>query len=243
VNRHVPGLVRAALLLAVMLAAGAGAFADDNDPIQSRVFRVNHRSVADAAEVVSAILSDDGEIDMKFRRNEDILLVTDRLSVLERVGPLLESYDIPPRGVDIAVSLIVGTKTEPETGEAGRLLGDSMYSELRGIVQTLQDFTEWKNYDPVGGGSARGIEGSSMTIEVEDAYRVTFDVGTVDDENVMFRRVWLQRIERDADGKEHVRTLYNAEAKVVPGRTLILGASQGPDSEEALFLALLVHSR
>jgi hypothetical protein len=243
VNRQVPGLVRAALLLAVVLAAGAGAFADESDPLQSRVFRVNHRSVSDAAEVVSAILSDDGEIEMKFRRNENILLVTDHVSVLDRVGPLLDSYDTPPRSVDVAVSIIVGTKTEPETGEAGRLLGGSMYSELRGIVQTLQDFTEWKNYDPVGGGSARGIEGSSMTIDIEGAYRVTFDVGAVDDDNVMFERVRLERLERDEDGDERVRTLYNAEAKVLPGRTLILGASQGPDSEEALFLALLVHSR
>jgi hypothetical protein len=180
---------------------------------------------------------------MKFRRNENILLVTDHVSVLDRVGPLLDSYDTPPRSVDVAVSIIVGTKTEPETGEAGRLLGGSMYSELRGIVQTLQDFTEWKNYDPVGGGSARGIEGSSMTIDIEGAYRVTFDVGAVDDDNVMFERVRLERLERDEDGDERVRTLYNAEAKVLPGRTLILGASQGPDSEEALFLALLVHSR
>jgi hypothetical protein len=243
VSRNVPKTVRAALLVAVVVAAGATALADDDDPIQSRVFRVNHRSVAGAAEVVSAILSDNGEIEMKFRRNENILLVTDRASILDRVGPLLDSYDTPPRGVDVAVSLIMGTKTEPETGEAGRLMSGSLYAELRGILETLQDFTEYKNYDPLGGGSARGLEGSSMTIDVEGEYRVTFDVGTVEDDNVMFDRVRLERLERDDNGEERARTLYSAEAKVRPGRTLMLGASQGPDSEEALFLALLVHSR
>ena len=82
-----------------------------------------------------------------------------------------------------------------------------------------------------------------MTIDVEGEYRVTFDVGPVGDETVMFKRVWLQRIERDENGEEQIRTLYKAEVKVPAGRTHVLGSAQGPDSEEVLFLTLLVNAR
>ncbi|MDX1389302.1 MAG: hypothetical protein R3344_08930 [Acidobacteriota bacterium] len=231
------------VLVALSLGWGAGLWAGDDDPIESRVFRVHHRPVAEAAEVVAAILSEDAEIQMKFQRNQKILIVTDRASVLDRVGPLLESFDTPPRGVEVAVGVIVGTKTEPKTGEAGQRLPSSMYREFRDVVETLKNFTEWKNYRQIGAGAANGVEGSSLTINVEDQYQVIFDVETVEDEIVIFDSVHLQRLERDENGNVERRTLFEVEAKVRAGQTLILGGAQGPDSKEALFLTLLVNAR
>ena len=234
----VPGV-----LLVLSLALGAGALASEDDAIESRVFRVNHRPVAAAAEVVSLILSEDAEIRIKFRRNQNIMVVTDHVSVLDRIGPLLESFDIPPRGVEVAISIIVGTKTEPKTGEAGQRLPSSMYRDIRGVVETLREFTEWKDFDQVGGGVTHAVEGSAVTIDVGEAYRVTFEVGSVADEKVFFNRVWLRRLGRDDTGRETTRTLYETEISVPTGRTLVVGAAQGPDSKEALFLTLLVNAR
>ncbi|MDX1390053.1 MAG: hypothetical protein R3344_12740, partial [Acidobacteriota bacterium] len=145
---RIPVALMAALaIFALSLGPAVVLRADEGDPIESRVFRVHHRPVAEAAEVVAAILSEDAEIQMKFSRNQKILVITDRVSVLERIGPLLESFDTPPRGVEVAISIIVGTKTEPKTGEVGQSLPSSMYRDIRGVVETLREFTEWKDFD------------------------------------------------------------------------------------------------
>jgi len=68
------------LLVLPLLSSGAVA---QTDPYLARAFEVHHRSLADAAELVSELLSEEGTLALKPRMK--ILIVEDRRSVLDKV--------------------------------------------------------------------------------------------------------------------------------------------------------------
>ena len=88
------------------------------DPMSARAFEVRFKTLADAAELVSPILSPQGTVTLQPRLKT--LTVQDRSSVLDRVTSLLRSFDVAPRNVEIAMSLFLGTDRREQ--EAGRSL-------------------------------------------------------------------------------------------------------------------------
>jgi hypothetical protein len=60
---------------------------------------------------------------------------------------------------------------------------------------------------------------------------------------ITFRNFTLQRVSRTVDGAERVESLYSAGINVKAGRPLTLGAAKGPDSKQAIFLAIQANPR
>jgi hypothetical protein len=236
---------RVALVVSILAGSLAGvvhAQPDTEDPIEARTFRVYYKALADASDVVSPLLSDDGSLTMRKRLNT--LVVQDHVSVLERVASLLESFDLPPRNVEVTLTLFLGmVRQDDEEREVSS--SNVMTREIRGIVETLKDFTKFHDYEPLGSRSINGLEGASVTADLTKDYRVVFTVDVVDERRglVKFERVVLQRLERDEQGRETAEELYSMGMVMEMDRLRVVGAASGPDSKRALFLTVQVSER
>ena len=238
--------VALALLLVLVGPSGAGASAvaaeagPAADPVSARAYEIKFKSLGDAAELVAPMLSPQGTVTLQPRLKT--LTVQDRVSVLDRVASLLSSFDLAPRNVEISMSLFLGTDRREQ--EAGRALPPaSMTRDVRGIAETLGDFTKWNAYEPLGGRAVTGAEGGRVTVNLSDEYRVSYEIETVRDQSVKLTGFVLQRITRTADGKEKIQDVYSAAVVLPVGRMLMLGAAQNPESKRALFLTLQAKPR
>ena len=232
------------MLLAAALVAGPPLLAADappsEGPVSARAYEVKFKSLADAAELVSPLLTPQGSVTLQPRLKT--LTVQDRVSILDRVASLLASFDVAPRNVEIAMSLFLGTDRREQ--EAGRVIPpSSMTRDVRGIAEALGDFTKWNAYEPLGGRAVTGAEGGRVTVNLSDEYRVAYDIDTVRDQSVKLTNFVLQRVVRGPDGKEKVQDVYSAAVVLPVGRMLMLGAAQNPESKRALFLTLQARPR
>jgi len=231
-----PGLLLATILLTALAAVPAAAA----DPITARAFPVKFKSLADAAELVSPMLSPQGTVTLQPRLKT--LTVQDTAEILDRIAAVLKSFDTAPRDVEIAMSLFLGTDRREQ--EAGRAVPPSaMTRDVRGIAETLGDFTKWNSYEPLGGRAVTAAEGGRVTATLSDEYRVAYDIETVRDDTVHLTNFVLQRVTRSAEGKEIVQDVYSAAVVLPVGRMLMLGAAQNPESKRALFLTLRAKPR
>ena len=179
---------------------------------------------------------------MTLRTQVSRLVVRDRRSVLEEVAALLQSFDLPPRNVEVTLSLFLGR----DRREAGRQLRpESFARDVRGVTETLGDFTKWTAYEPLGTQAVIGAEGSRVSVDLSEDYRVVFQVEEVQESpgTVRLKDVSLQRLVRTADGGVRPQDLHTSTIVLPVGRLLVVGAAQKPDSRQALFLTLQARPR
>ena len=231
--------MRRALALVVSIGIAAGAFAAD-EALSARAYAVKFKSLADAAEIVSPVLSPEGTMTLQPRLKT--LTIQDRPVVLDRVGKLLDSFDTPPRTVDVTLNLFLGTdRRDQDPGKAPP--PSSLTRDVRGVAETLSDFTKWNAYEPLGARSVSGTEGGRVTVGLSDEFRVSYDIEAVRDQSVKLSNFVLQRVTKGADGREKVQDVYATSVVLPVGRMLMLGAAQNPESKRALFLALQAKPR
>ena len=237
------------LLVALVLAASSPLPAAGAEPsafdtgLVARAYQVRHRTLSDAADVVSPALSSEGTLKLEPRLRT--LVVEDHPSVLRRVDELLSAFDLPPRNVEVTLTLLLGSDVrEPRAPVAGA--GPREISrEVRGVSETLGDFTKWTNYELLGSQSLTGAEGRSVTARLSDEYRVTFDIEAVEPPSskapsgvISFRSLVLQRISRTDTGEERADEVYSTAIQLHVGKLLMVGAARSPESRRALFLAI-----
>jgi hypothetical protein len=230
------------LLLVALFASMPALPADgkkDPDPVQTRSFEVRFRPLGDAADLVGSVLSSEGEVTQQFRLKR--LVVRDHVSVLGQIPSLLESFDVPPRSVEVTVNLFLGKDRRGQ--EAGRLSQDREISrELRGITETLGDFTKWTAYEGLGARSVTAVEGTPVTLNLSEDYRVVFEIESVPEgkgeTKVAFKSFTLLKVHRAADGTERTEQMYSTRAIVPSDRLSLIGTAKSPDSPQALFVGL-----
>lgn len=231
------------LILALLLVlAPAAMAAGDTDPVSARSYQIQFKSLPDALDLITGLLSDEGSVSLQPRLKR--LVVQDSREVLDRVGAVLEDFDVPPVNVEVTVSLFIGSDRREE--EAGRHANTGSISrEVRGITETLGDFTKWTAYDPIGSRSVTCAEGSRVTVNLSDDYRVVFDVDAVEERlgKVKFADFTLQKIIRTAEGTKRYENQYTQGIVLPMGRLLVVGAARDPGSKKALFLSLKVRAR
>jgi hypothetical protein len=223
------------------VAPAGGAEAPGGGELSAQAFVVHHRELADAAEIVEPILSTDGSLTLKPRLRT--LVVQDRPDVLARVATLLGSFDLPPRNIEVVLSLFLGTAQ----GRAGQVPGAAGLSrEVRGVLDAIGDFTKWTAYEPLGSRAVTAIEGGAPVVaELSDDYRVVFTVDAIlaEQREVTFERFSLQRRRIDAEGRETIQDLYTAGMSLPFERLQTVGAASDPGSNRALFLMLQVREK
>jgi hypothetical protein len=237
-TRYRIGRGAAALLVLCLVAHGFSTtpLSAQEDPVLARAYEVHYRSLDDTYELISAVLSPEG--DVTFRRRLKTLVVQDRESVLDRVAALLESYDVPPRNAEIAITLVLGT--EERDAVEGGTTDVGLSTEVRGILESLGDFTRWTDYEPLGSRAVTGAEGDRVVANLSAEYRVVFVLESVLEKQgkVKFERFALQRLKVEADGRRRFEDLYVAGLTLSSGRVTLVGAAHDPASPTALFLAV-----
>ena len=214
-----------------------------SDPMRTRTFRVEYKPLSEAAELVQDVMTDEGSLTLHPKLNR--LVIEDRASVLLKVGSLLESFDLPPRDVQITFILfLAGDRREAGTRPAS---SSSVFSnEVDSVIESLKDFTKWTSYEPLGNRAVRGQEGSETAAQLSSEYRVSFAVNSVakraGQEVVKFDRIVLQKVVQDASGQERVDNLYTTAGSLKAGMLHVAGAASGPDADRALFLTMQVEA-
>lgn len=238
-------LALAACLLATLAFAPAVANeAPGEDRVATRAFEIKFRSVADASELVSPLLSAEGTVTLQPRLR--VLTVRDRGSILEQVASVLEAFDVPPRNVEVTVGLFLGTDRRDQ--EAGRRTAAPVPSrEVRGVSETLGDFTKWNEYAPLGSRAITGAEGSRVEVPISDEYRVSYEIDAVKESasgsHLRLRGFTLERRVERPGAEPEWRLVYRADVLLPAGRMLVVGAAQNPESKRALFVTLKARPR
>jgi hypothetical protein len=206
-----------------------------DDPVSARAFEVRYRPLDDAAELVSAVLSDEGEFTLRPRLLT--LVVTDRQSVLSRVAALLESWDVPPRNANFTFNLILGRRPTDEQGGGTR---PPLSDEVRNVMEMLRDVTQWSDYSSLGSYAVTSSEGERVVANLTEEYRVVFVLESVHEGQgrIKLERLALQRLRDAPEGGRRYDDLYSAGMVLVAGRVTLVGAAKDPDSSSALFLAV-----
>jgi len=229
---------------AALVLLAAPAFAQPPAPgrVEARAFEIHYESLVDAADVISPLLSDEGTVTLRPRLST--LVVEDRRAILDRVAGLLEGWDLPPRNVEITLSLFLGIDRRDEDPRSPKA-DHGLSLEVRGVLEKLSDFTKWTTYEPLGSRSVTGTEGDTVVANLSDEYRVVFVVESVHETHgaVKFERLQLQRITLEEDGSESVEDLYTAGMVLPAGKLRLVGAASDPNSRRALFLALQTRAR
>jgi len=231
-------------LIVLVLVGVGGPIHSAEDPVRARAFEVRYRALADAADLVGPLLTAEGSLTLRPRLSR--LVVEDRASVLLRVSELLESFDLPPRGVEVTFTLFLGTDRREEN--SGGTTPNSVFSkEVRGVIDALGDFTKWTDYQPLGSRLVSGVEGEHLSAELSENYRVVFTVDSVTSRQgsdiVKFEKITLQRLEADETGEERVVDVHTTGVVLATGRLAVVGAATRPDSRRALFLTMQVETR
>src|SRR5689334_21938617 len=115
---------RARAILAVcgvLLLAEAGEMSAAPTPaaIVIRVFTLKYRKADEVALLVRPLLTENGSVILHPKLNT--LTVRDTSAAVETVAQAVASYDIPPRGVEISVTLLKASNQKPGPGIAGNV--------------------------------------------------------------------------------------------------------------------------
>src|SRR5437773_1464795 len=94
-------------LLVIVLLGARIAWAEGNPAVVLRVFTLRHRKAEEVALLVRPFLTENGSVILQPKLNT--LSVRDTAEAIARVAEAIASYDVPPRSVEISVTLLKAT--------------------------------------------------------------------------------------------------------------------------------------
>ncbi len=200
--------------------------------VERRVFPVRFHSMAEAALLLDQLVGPCGA----YRVSKPLRVVTvdDTPENLERIRQALASWDVPPRSVEITVSLVLATMDPPA--------GGGVLEEIRGVSRTLAEVMRWSHFERLGSVTVRVAEGGRAEALLGDDWQVVFRVAAVDpDQGVIrlepFELFRLPASREAAAGLAAPRRVLGWTLNLPEGRMNLVGApSRGRD--RALFVAI-----
>ncbi len=196
-----------------------------------RVFALKHRQADEALMLVRPVLSDAGSVMLEPKTNE--LTIRDTAASVERAAQAIAAYDVPMRGVDVAVTLLKETsdpKDAPSMADAP--------AEIRGIGENLKKRFNVTGFTRLDSVIVRGVEGQRVAYVIGGGYRLQFVLDpSRDGKNLQFRDLSLERIHREG-AKETRGEILHTSINASMGRTHIVGVGKDEAAKGALFLVL-----
>ena len=204
---------------------------DQQAALGTREFTIRHRSVDEVYLLVSPFLGPRGSI--KAAPHRRTLSVVDTRATLLRIAGVIETYDVPPRNVEVSVQLILASIGQGAPAPAP--------PPIRGVIERLSALsTRWKDYRLVGDARILGTEGESSAVQVGDGYRVAFHVDRVSEESriIRFKPFELQRRNLEVEGMERYSSILRTVLNLRDSQLFIVGASKMERSNRALFMTV-----
>lgn len=221
-------LVAGALLAVLVLPAPPAAGAPP--VVVVRVFGLKHRPADEALQLVRPVLSDAGSVMLEPKTNE--LTVRDTSVAVERAAAAIASYDVPLRGVDVAVTLLKAT-SDPNAPSRAELP-----AEIRAIGERLKKLFNVNDFTRLDAVVVRGTEGQRVAWVIGTNYHLQFLLDpSRDGRRLQFRDLSLERVRREG-GKEVRGEILHTTINVNMGQPYILGVGKDEAAKGALFLVL-----
>jgi hypothetical protein len=158
------------------------------------------------------------------------LTVRDTAAAVERAAQVLQAYDVPLRGVDIAVTLLKAT-TDPRAARKA-----DVSEEIRGIGERLKKLFNVTDFTRLDSVVVQGVEGQRVAYVIGTNYRLQFLLDpSRDGHRLQLRDLSLEHVRRDG-GRETRGEILHTSINVNMGQTYILGVGKDEAAEGALFL-------
>ena len=239
--RALPPALRPALLLAAFLAAcaaGEAAAAPPDAPSADvvRVFTLRFRRADDAAAVLRPILTDAGSVLLQSKTNT--VTIRDSTAVVERAAKALEAFDVPPRALSIAVTLLKAASEAPRE-PSGRAVSE----EIRGVGERLKRLFNLTSYVPLDTVVVQGVEGNSVAYVLGREYRLEFLLEQGSEDAIVRLRNLVFSRQRSERGREVSRDLLRTAINVPLGQPYVLGIGKDDSATGALFLVFVASPR
>lgn len=224
-----PRAAAAVLLAGVLVALLAPPASGAPPAVVVRVFALKHRTADEALTLVRPLLSDAGSVMLEPRSNE--LTVRDTAAAVERAAQAIATYDVPLRGVDVAVTLLKAS-ADPKAAPGKTDVSE----EIRGIGERLKKLFNVTDFTRLDSVVVRGMEGQRIAYVIGAHYHLQFVLDpSRDGRRVQFRDLSLERVRREG-GKETRGEILRTSINVNMGQPYILGIGKDEAAQGALFL-------
>lgn len=226
-RRLLPLLVLLTALLPIAAAAAE----------ETRVFRLQHRLVGEAATVVEPLLSPSGSITIRPKRNE--LEVTDTEDAIDSIVKVLEAWDLPTRPgrqYRIRVSLLMA---QTEEGTSPLSLSPDDAKVWREITKLFPYYKSVESLDTI---RVTAADGSTVESASHRWYLLRFTLKAKADNP---RRVVLSPFEVvrvNVPGGLSTPTLEKCNVSLDLGQTQVLFVNSGGGTSKSLVVVFLLES-
>ncbi|HEX6901574.1 MAG TPA: secretin N-terminal domain-containing protein [Thermoanaerobaculia bacterium] len=208
------------LALASMLSAQPQA------EVVVRAYTFQHQRASEALALVYPLLSPRGAVELQPAGNT--LVVRDVQAAINRIMPVLKSFDHPARPLRLEIYVVRASKSvvSPQVQR----------SDLPEVLtQRLRDLLGYHVFEKQAQAQLAGVEGQSVVYELGAEYKVSFRFGTL--QEGQRTKLVNFRIARRGENKVE-NTLLHAHLNLWLDQPLSLGLAKNEDSREALMLVL-----
>jgi len=222
-------MLRPLSLLLLALLTAAPSFAA-NPVVVVRVFVLKHRRAEEAALRVRPYRTETGSVLVESRQNT--LTVRDEAPAVEQMTRAIASYDVPPRGVSVSVTLLRAGEA-PKPGEV-----HAIPKEIEPVGRHLMKVFGFSGFTALDSVVVQGVEGDTVAYPVGNDFRLAFFLEPTGDEPIVRMKSLSLERRRDNTGvdvwKSVVKTTINVP--VGQGQTFVLAVGKDEAASSALFL-------
>lgn len=192
------------------------------------VFQMRHQPARHALPLVDPLLSESGSV--SFEEETNALVIKDRVSVLEKLAPVLAEFDHPVRTVALDFYLLAASRSED-----GATTTASTEGIPRQLLDELGSLLRLNRYRLLGRVRVTSKEGERAEAEIGSGYGLSFDVGTI--LRSRFLRLGDFRVDQQRGSIE--RQLFHSSLNIVRSRAAFITVSRDASSASGLVVAVV----
>ena len=199
-------------------------------PAIVKVFTLRYRRAEDALVLVRPLLTAQGSVILESKLNS--LTVRDSSAAVDRTERILATYDIPPRGVDVGVTLLKAMTDATRAADK-----QDVPEEIRAIGERLKKLLSFPDYARLDSIVVRGTEGDRVAYVVGADYRLEFLLDpTSDERTVRLKGLSFERLRKDGSGKETRSEILKTTINLSIGQPYVLVVGKDETASGALVL-------
>ena len=219
--------MRARRLLAAACLVALGSLLGPGSPraeMGERVYRLSHRQLDEAFLAIAELTGPRAQVSLdKAARS---LTIRDEPERLQRIGELLERFDVPPRRVRLSLELIRAEKQEEAPGEP-----------LQGVPANLRNVVTYNTFEREGQAELELDEAGSRELELGVDFRMRVTLGEVDPiHGLVETKLQLKRREPRGEGW---RILSEYRDRLRAGELHMIGHTSPAESGRRMLFLLI----
>jgi type II secretory pathway component GspD/PulD (secretin) len=223
--------IMASTLVALFLTAALAAEAQAPNEMRLHAYALKYRRAGEALTLVSPLLSANGTVELQPGSNT--LVIRDTAAALQRILPLLRSYDHPARPLTLEMYIVRASRSQVSPAVPHSDLPEGLTRKLRGLLA-------YDIYEVQAQAQLVSQEGQAVTYALAEDYQVSFRLGNLlGDQQVKLSDF---RIVRRSDRRAAGLALIHTNLNLWLDQTTSLGLARSESSPEALMVVLTLRN-